>query len=324
MARHPWLTFVLVGLVPALLLSGNVLGRAVSLAALFPALAAVLVISDGDDLVATPGHRVDRILVALGAWVVLIGVELMEGGLAAPLWTLLVAGVPAAIAAWVLSGVYSPSPRVRSLVRSLGTVRGSCAAWVVALVAWPAAATLAVLVCSRLPGVAVLSPVRPSAGLHLAGWIATGVFSSALAAVGWYGFAARRLLPRLSPLLTGLLIGVLQWLLVWGISLSPDALTEPLHLWGLTGSAATGVATVWVYERSRGSLLPVWLMGSILVAAHWASFLAILPEAGRAALLTEAFAVTRLGVAIVLVVAGRMWRAPAATPEPVGSERSLP
>ena len=40
-ARHPWFTFVLVGVVPALLLSGNILAATVPLAALFPALAAM-------------------------------------------------------------------------------------------------------------------------------------------------------------------------------------------------------------------------------------------------------------------------------------------
>lgn len=324
MSRYAWLTFVLVGLAPPLLLSGNVLGHAVSLAVLFPALAAVLVVSGDEDPVPVPGHRLKRLLVAVGVWVILLGIGLVEGGLSDPVWTLLVGGVPAAIVAWVLSGVYSPSPGVRSLVRSLATVRGSRAAWVVGALAWPAAAAVAVLLCSRLPGVAILSPVRPSSGVQLAGWVVTGVFGGALGAIGWYGFAARRLLPRLSPLLSGLLIGAVQWLLVWGMSLRPDTLTEPLYVWGLAGSAATGVAMVWVYERSRGSLLPVWLMGSLLVASQWASYLAVLPDAGSVEVLTEAFAATRMGIALVLVVAGRMWRFPAATPEPVASELSLP
>lgn len=321
-ARHPWLTFLLAGVAPALLLSGNVLSSTVSLAALFPAFAAALVASDGDVPVPLPGDRARRLLLAAGVCVVLAEVRLAETGFAALPYTALVSAVPVALTAWVLSGAYAPSPGFRALVRPLAWARGSRAAWLVAALAWPAATAVAVAAAAALPGVDAVSPLRASAALPLTGWVVTGVVSSALVAVGWYGFAARRALPRLGPLVTGLLVGAAQWLVVWGTSLRPDDLTDRFLLAGLSGSVATGIAGVWVLERSRGSLLPVWILETLLVASGSLAYLAVLPGPGRAEILTQALAATRIAVALALVVAGRMWRRPAAAEADATSEPS--
>jgi hypothetical protein len=178
----------------------------------------------------------------------------------------------------------------------------------VALLAWPAAALIAAAVSSRVSGVTV-SPPRASSAGFLAGWVISGVVGSALAAVAWYGFAARRLLPRLGPLASGLVVGVAPWLLTWGLSLGPGSLTDAFYLSGLIGAAASGVAGVWVLTRSRGSLLPVWLMGSLVVATGGVAFLVVVPEtAERSDTFDAVFAATRAVVGLGLVVAGRMWR----------------
>lgn len=307
-ARHPWLTFVLVGAAPALILSGSVLAATVPLAALFPALAAALVASEGGGAEPLPGDRARRLLLAAGVFVVLAEIRLARTGFEALAYMALAAGVPAALAAWVLSGACSPSPGFRALIRPLVALRGSRAAFLVAALAWPAAAVVAAVVCSRLPGISISPPRASSAGL-LAGSLISGVVASALVAVAWYGFAAHRLLARLSPLATGLLVGAAQWLLLWGATLRLGGLLDAFYLSGLAGAAATGVAGVWVLTRSRGSLLPIWLMQTVLVAAGALAFLVVVPDlAGRANAFAVAFAATRAAVALALVVAGRMWR----------------
>lgn len=312
LARHRWLTFAAVGLAPALLLSANVLGHSVSPAALFPALAAVLVTSSGDSPHPLPGHLHKRLLLATGVVVVLLGVPLAKTALTAPLYTLLVTVFPAVLAAWILSGVYSPSAAVRELVRALASARAPRRAYLVAALALPLAVAFSVLVCSRLPGIDVGPPRASSAGL-LASWIVTGVFSSALAALAWYGFAAHRLLRRFSPVAVGLAIGAAQWLLVWGLELRPATLGDPFFVSRLASSLAVAVVGVWVYRRSAGSLAPVWLMGALLVAARDVAFLAVTPAVvARSDTFSEVFSVLTITAALGVIAAGRMWRRPVA------------
>ena len=312
LARHPWLTFVLVGMCPVVFLPLGVFGHGVSLAALFPGLAAVLVVSAGDLPDPVPGHGAKRLLVAAGVFVVLLGVALAKTALADPLYTVLVTAFPAVLAAWILSGVYSPSAAVRGLVRALASARAPRSAYLVAALALPLAVALSVLVCSRLPGIDVGPPRASSAGL-LAGWIMTGVFTSALAALAWYGFATHRLLRRFRPLAAGLTIGAGQWLLTWGPELRPATLADPFFLSALTSSLAVAVVGVWVYRRSAGSLLPVWLMGALLLAARDLALLMVTPAVvARSDTFSEVFSAAAVAVALAATVAGRMWRRPAA------------
>jgi hypothetical protein len=312
MSRHPWLSFLLVGCLPALLLSGNVLGHGISLAALFPALAAVLVTSAGDAPHPVAGDLQRRLLVAAGIVIVLLGVALARTAVEAPVYTALVTAVPAVLAAWVLSGVYSPSEQVRDLVRALASWRAPRSTLLVAALVWPSVVGLSILVCSRLTGIDVALP-RESDWSLLAGWMVTGVFASALDALAWYGFATRRLLRRLSPLAVGLGVGGAQWLLVWGPELRPAALADPFFLSRLASSLAVAVVGVWVYRRSAGSLLPVWLMGALLVASRGLALVVVTPAlVERSSTFSEVFSVVAVATALVAVVAGRMWRGPAA------------
>ncbi len=310
--RHPWLTFAVVGVAPALILSGNVLGQGVSLAALFPALAAVLVISAGDLPHPVPGHRQKRLLVAVGVVVVLLAVPLAKTALADPIYAALVSAVPAVLTAWILSGVYSPSAAIRDLVRALASTQAPRRALLLAALAPTLTVALSVLVCSRLPGIDVGPPRASSAGL-LAAWIVTGVFSSALAALAWYGFVAHRLLGRLNPVAVGLALGAVQWFLVWGPTLRPATLADPFYFSRLAASLAVAVVGVWVYRRSAGSLLPVWLMGALLVAARGLAVLMVTPVVvARGDTLDEVFGAAVVAVALVVIVADHMWRRPPA------------
>jgi hypothetical protein len=184
----------------------------------------------------------------------------------------------------------------------------------VAAVAWPGAAALAVAVCARLPGLSFDTGGRPGLDL-LTGWVVPGVVGAALAAVAWYGFAARRLQPRLCPLATGLLIGAAQWVATWATALGWTGPAEPFFLARLAGSAAAALVAVWVLARSRGSLLPVWLLGALLPASMGAALLLVSVDAvARADTLEQVFALFQAALAAVLVLAGRMWRRPVDAP----------
>ena len=319
LARHPWLGFALFGLVPVVAFAfGSVLVTAEAFAAVFPALAAVLITGDSDAREPLPEHRTKRLFVAGGVFVILGGVRFAAMGYGSPAYAAIVVGAPSAIAAWILSGVYSPLPSVRRLVRGLSSTRASRAAWLVAALAWPAAGALALVLLARRPGFSVVAPGGSDLGL-LAVWTAVGLFNSALATLAWFGFAARRLLPRLGPLATGLLIGAAQWLVVWTPTLRWNSPLTPFFLSGVAGSAAAGVAGVWVLQRSRGSLTPVWLLGTLAYASHGLAFLTVqVGVHARSDGVNVAFAIGEVAVALVLVVAGRMWRRPvrmdAATP----------
>jgi len=323
MSRSSWLLFMLVGLVPPLLLSRNVVSGSIALVALFPALAAMLVLSSDEAPRPVPGHGTKRLLVAVGVVVVVAAARLALTGLDGLLYKALAVGVPAVVAAWVLSGVYAPSPAVRRWVRSLVATGAPRATFLVAILAWPLVAAVAIAICATLPDLSVAPPRAATAGA-IAATAVTGVFTAALAALGWYGFAARRLLLRLSPLETGLLLGVVQWLVVWGFTLRPDTVLEPFFLFRLAGFAAAGVAGVWVYGRSHGSLLPVWLLGLTLVVAQEWMYLTVTPDVvARTDTLPGLFAAGQVLVAAALVASGRMWWRPAATdtatPEPRAS-----
>ena len=311
MSRASWLLFVLVGLVPPLLLSGNVVSGSITLVALFPALAAMLILSPEEESRPIPGHRTKRLLVAVGVMVVVATARLAWIGVDGLLYKVLAVGVPAVVAAWVLSGVYAPSPAVRRWVRSLVATGAPRSVYLLVILAWPLVATTAVAVCAALPGLSVAPPRAESAGL-LAVVAVTGVFTAALAALAWYGFAARLLLLRLSPLATGLLLGLVQWLVVWGLTVRPGTVLAPFFLFRLAGLLAAGVAGVWVYGRSRGSLLPVWLLSVALVVSQELAYLTVTPESvAKTDTLPGLFAAGQAVVALVLVATGRMWRRPA-------------
>ena len=120
---------------PALVLSGNILASTVSLAALFPALAAALVASESDAAEPVPGDRARRLLLAAGVCV-LAEVRLVSTGFEALADMALVGAVPAALAAWVLSALRALA-RVPALVRPLVALRAPRAAYLVAALSWP-------------------------------------------------------------------------------------------------------------------------------------------------------------------------------------------
>jgi len=310
MSHSPWLWFALIGLVPAALLSGNVLGGSILLAALFPAVAAMLVLSSGDEPRPLPEHLTKRLLVAAGVVVILVGARLAWTGLDGLVYKLMVTAVPAALTAWVLSGVYAPSPAVRRWVRSLVAKGAPVRVLLVAVLAWPLLMAASVAVSAVLPGITVAAPRAASAPLLVAMTV-SGVFTAALASLAWYGFVARWLHPRLSPLAVGLLIGVVQWLVVWGPDMWPSSALAPFFLVRLGGSVAAALAAMWALERSRGTLLPVWLLGVTLSTSQAVALLTVVPDelAGTS---TQAglFLAGQLVTALVLVMKGRMWRRP--------------
>ena len=78
--------------------------------------------------------------------------------------------------------------------------------------------------------------------------------------LGWRGFALPRLLERYSPLVSSLILGAL-----WAVWHFPYALTEgtflsavPLH-WFFINLLAVSVIYTWIFNNTKGSLLPVLL-----------------------------------------------------------------
>jgi hypothetical protein len=207
---------------------------------------------------------------------------------------------------------------VRRWVRSLVATGTPRRVLLVVALAWPLATAAAVAIGAALPGLSLAAPHTASARLLLVLTV-SGVFAAALTALAWYGFAALRLLPRLNPLATGLLLGVVQWLVVWGLELWPPAVPERYLLVRLAGSAATAVVAVWALQRSRGSLLPVWLLGATLAVSQAAASLTVVPDdVARTDTLHQLFVAGQVVFALALTAAGRMWRRPA------GGERPAP
>ena len=221
--------------------------------------------------------------------------------------------VLAVLAGYVVSCLWSPVQAVRDLVAPVFHWRVPWSCYAFALILGPLLGAL-VLVLSWL--------LLPTSG-NLGSRQLVGLFELAEEAiialvvavswvVGWYGFAARRLLVRRSPLAVALLLGGLLWaadLLPQLVNLHRYDLLIGDTLLGSVGSLTAAVIAIWLYNRSVGSLLPMVL---------WVAM-------GTFTTYGAAQAQNRLGVtgfllvyegaqcllAIALVVSSRMWRRPA-------------
>lgn len=219
--------------------------------------------------------------------------------------------IVAAFYGYTLSCLWSPVGAVRALVRPLLRWRLPWGVYAIALLALPLLAFATVVVSRLLRAPAGTGPTILPGGL---GQVVKGFFSEPVLrlplVVGWYGFAARRLLGRYSPLAIGLLFGVALAL----ASVLPVLRYSGLIQAGLprvfASSMAIQVASVWLYQRSRGGLLAL----VVLQGSSTASFLALLLWGGLGLggpdSLLDAFAATQCLLAVFLVVGWRMWHRP--------------
>jgi hypothetical protein len=307
--RHAWWWFFLIALVPVVVVAApGSIGRVAQVNVDgFAVLAALLVAWATDTEAKVPGRIGARIAVFVVASAALLAVAGWLGGDLFSLWLALPTSL---FIAFALSAAYSPTVALRDLVRPLLRLGGSAVAWAVALLAWP------------LLGAVGIAVSRIGAPTNVQGeWVfpasvfVWAVVTALPAAIGWYGFAARRLLLRTSALNTALLVGLLPWLAVvlplsaWSTPLSTFVLRTSLD------SLALAVVTVWVFQRSRGVLLPVLvLLIETSVVSH-AVFVWSAPQiypSGRPDLIVAGL---HCAFALVLILQGRMWRRPMAMPQ---------
>jgi hypothetical protein len=204
---------------------------------------------------------------------------------------------------FLVSCLWSPTCSVRELVRPLLQWRQRRGVWAFALLAYPLLVA-AIVVASRigqsgdLGGGGSWSDLARSllgAGVVRMPWV-----------VGWYGFAGRRLMARLSPLLAGLLLGTLWTTTAWLLD-APLPPADLLARFFLT-NVATALVSLWLLQRARGGLLPLWVLGAIASA----SFYGILWVGGTAwfTRFDWIMAGAECLLAACLVVGWRMWRGP--------------
>jgi hypothetical protein len=270
----------------------------------FAVLAALLAAWASDTGAKVPGRIGARIAAFVAASAALLAVAGWLGGDLFSLWLALPTSL---IIAFALSAAYSPSVALRDLVRPLLGLRASAAAWIVALLAWP------------LLGAAAIAASHIGAPANVqGGWVFSAsillwaVLTALPAAIGWYGFAARRLLLRTSALNTALLVGLLPSLAVvlplsvWSSPVSTFVLRTSLD------SLALAVVAVWVYQRSRGALLPVLVLLIETSVVAWAVFVWSAPRiypSGRPDLIAAGL---HCAFAFGLLLQGRMWHRPMA------------
>jgi len=212
-----------------------------------------------------------------------------------------------AVTALALAAIFSPTTSLRELASPLFRWRAPWQAYAVAVAVWP-----------LMGGLVIEARRQPLTGSAMGGatrsfilfGLLTALLTAVPAAVAWYGFAARRLLGSLSPLSTALIVGPLPWLAVVLPVGAWDHYSSPFVPLSLLQQLAIAIVAVWLYLRSRGSLLPVVLLFAVSSAVSTA--VAIWLGAGRgpdyaatfSLLLPEAI------FALVLVMQGRMWRRP--------------
>jgi len=309
-ALHPWRWFFALALVPTLVIS--LPGEMEALdTVIFAVLAAMLVAWSCDDGAKAAKHRVGRV----AAFVIVFAaymLPLLWGGRVPGFYALLWHASLGAVTALALAAVFSPTASLRELVRPLLHWRAPWQAYVVAVAVWPLMGCL-VIAARRQPSTG--SSVGSESGFGLTqsfvlAALLTVLLTAIPTAVAWYGFAAPRLLGRLSPLMTALIVGPLPWLAVLLPVGAWDHYSSPFVPLFLLQQLALAIVAVWLYLRSKGSLLPVVLLFAVSNAVSTA--VAIWLGAGRGPDYATTLALLTLEglLALVLVMQGRMWRRP--------------
>jgi membrane protease YdiL (CAAX protease family) len=206
--------------------------------------------------------------------------------------------------AFVIGMAYSRVPAVRSYLASLIRLRGVWGWSALALVTTPALVLVSIPVASGLGRQPTTAQQLPSMGPALIGLVAVKFlyqfffFNATGEEVGWCGFALPRLQARASPLIAALVLGFFwaSWhLFLWRAEGQP-VVSWQFWLQQWEGHALFSLLIVWIYNRSRGSIL---VAGITHAAANTAMAFVRLDLQ----VLCGVWAI----VALVLVVADRMW-----------------
>ncbi len=207
----------------------------------------------------------------------------------------------AALAAYFVSGIFADRIGVRELVRRLGNWRIGWLWYLLPLVLWPAL-ILAGNALARLLGMDV-PPASFPAGkaifpAYLIELLWVGMFGGGQEETGWRGFALPRMQARMSPLLAGAVIGA-----IWGLWHFPLHFIDGVYengaalLWTRAFEIPYGILFAWLFNRGKGSLIPVLLWHA--TSNSCARFM------GRSSLIVFSLGTLLL---IILVIADKMWR----------------
>jgi membrane protease YdiL (CAAX protease family) len=119
----------------------------------------------------------------------------------------------------------------------------------------------------RIAGLSVSDHITFSFSLLAA--LAMFSVAAAVEELGYTAYATDALQKRFTPLATGLLIGV-PWALWHLPSMIKMGQTSPLIVWGLLGTVAFRVITVWLYDLAGCSLFAVILAHAVGTTARTA------------------------------------------------------
>ena len=254
-----------------------------------------------------PRHAVRRLLVFVAlAAVVATAFVLLHG---TSRWFVLDAALPAVLVAYAISLLWSPVFAVRNLARPLARWRAPWTSYAFALLTWPLLYALMItalrLLPARGPTDLFLTPDASAMNLIVRN-VASGLIWQVPWVVGWYGYAARRLLVDHSPLAVGLLLGVLHnvfWLpdLYYGF--------VAVSLIGCASVVALSLVAVWLFSRWPRSYLPIIVLGATGAISPYVLSLMGTGFGGGIAAYT-ALVVAQCLLALGLIAAGRTWRGP--------------
>lgn len=221
------------------------------------------------------------------------------------------------VAGLILGCVWSASDGPRDLVRTLVSwVPGRTGRLLAVLLVVP----LAIALCSilvtratRVQGWAVI-PYRASATETVIIFLMLLVTSTTLT-FAWFGFAAPRLARTLPPLFIGVLVGVaveLPGLVAMVKSVAAHDLPRRGvvvdELPALAFAVAISIIALWLTRLTPHSLLPVLVFMAAVFAAHGVAFTfagATFESAWRS---SDIYRWAVSGVAVLVVLQGRMWR----------------
>ena len=301
------LLFPAVLIVPKNTMFGQILGFYLARVAVFsPVLAGMFVVR----ITQPQQQRVRlsrRLSVFLPAWVIAGVIQTASLKLTAPPGTamigLILISLPVSLLpAFVISMAFSGSDGVRQMLATLLRPKGSILYYLVALLAFPAIHVAGTGIRNVMNGKAWFPQVSEGGDLALTVFItffSVLFFSGGInEESGWRGFAQRRLQARHSPLVANLVLWILM--VVWHIP--NDIVQYRQGGYVLVRLALYPCITIlfgWIYNRTKGSILAP--------AIFHASMNSMNPMIGAFPITTEGN-VLLVGLTIIAVVTGRMWR----------------
>jgi membrane protease YdiL (CAAX protease family) len=239
----------------------------------------------------------------LGAWIactlIFFTYQRMTSSEEIPLAAMVVFAVFALIPAFIIASAFSRSSGVRRTLSSLVRPRGGWY-WYLAALLLPLVIAFVSVWVSKLLGWQLLSdPEPPSSLFKLAGsvliiFLFTFIYAGGLnEETGWTGFALPRFLAIFNPLVATIILWAL-WML-WHVPMHYSGHFD-LNLHVLAGSFFGRFLLTWLFIRTKGGILSAMLLhASVNVTSQFVP-------------LTNASLLVGAVIAVLLIVAAKMWR----------------